>query len=121
MGKITIEISVKDGKLYYKDSEDNQGSTITTHAKSGDKIIWIAAEDSEIKDLTGINITGTTGYFKKGPSKKGQKKWKATIGKIDTGEIDYYIFYDNTTSPATKSLIVDSNDADELPPKIKTP
>lgn len=122
MGKITIEISIKDNKLYYQDSENHQGNTIESYAKAGDRIIWTVSKDSEIKDLTGMNIIGSPGYFKRGPSKRGLKKWTAKVSnKIKSGEIEYFIFYNNddnskmasTSSASTKS-------ASAGPPKIKT-
>lgn len=89
MGKITIYLSLKDGELVYRDSEDHKGQTITTQVDPGDKITWKLDQCSGIKEITNITIRGTKGFFKEAPEKKDFDTWKAEVSKKAKGEIEY--------------------------------
>jgi hypothetical protein len=125
MGKISIYISLVDGKLVYRDTEQHHGKTIETEANPGDGIIWTLDKDSGITDLTGINITGPFGFFSKGPSKKAFDKWTAKIAKKATDEVSYAIFYASgkvegkTAKTKLKSAATAEQLKDEDPPVIK--
>ncbi|MBN1116007.1 MAG: hypothetical protein JXA77_02295 [Bacteroidales bacterium] len=123
MSKITIYLSLKDGKLNYRDSEKHHGKTINSIAKPGDKICWTLDENSGIKDLTGINIKGHENFFSKEPCKKSNEKWTATIAKGIKGEVAYFIFYseaDSKKSMANKAAPL-KEPAPIDPPIIKVP
>lgn len=122
MGKKTIEISLRDGKLYYKDSEDNHGRYIQTHLNPQDEVVWELAKDSGIKELKNVDINGTADFFEKPPSQVGPTQWNARVGNLSEGEVTYlftYISADGTT--ATSSFIASSSVKTEDPPALLIP
>ncbi len=114
MTKVTIYLSLQDGKLYYRDSEDNSGDKITTPVKPGTKIEWRLDKNSGINNLTGINIDGDANFFKKGPCKEDWDCWSAQVGKETEGTISYELFFtkdesDEASVVAKKSAAIKSD------------
>ncbi|MFT3739054.1 MAG: hypothetical protein QM786_09870 [Breznakibacter sp.] len=122
MGKITIYLSLKDGELDYRDSENHKGQTITTSVDPGDKIVWKLDQCSGIKEITNITINGPEDFFKEGPEQKDFDTWKAEVSKRATGEIEYSIEIECCESCVdTKSSSPSNipNVREAAPPKIK--
>jgi hypothetical protein len=122
MGKKTIEISLRDGKLYYKDSEDNQGRYIQTHLNPEDEVVWELAKDSGIKELKNVEIDGTADFFEKQPTQVTPGQWNARVGNLSEGEVTYlftYIGADGIT--ATSSFMASSSVKTEDPPALLIP
>jgi hypothetical protein len=85
MGKIKIYLSLQNGELSYRDTEEHKGETITTTVNGGDSITWKLDQCSGIKDITNITIKGSKGFFSKGPEKKDFDNWKAEVSKKAKG------------------------------------
>jgi hypothetical protein len=94
MARITIEISLKDNKLYYQDSESHSGFKIETHVKPEDEIVWFTKPDSGIIDLKNPKITGSPGFFEKEPTQVSKTQWNARVGEIKEGLVTYDFKYD---------------------------
>ena len=92
MGKVTIYLSLKDGKLEYRDSEKHSGKSIKTKVKPGTRIIWTLDKKSGIADISGINIMGSCKFFTSGPAKKSCDRWVARVAKKASGEVEYEMF-----------------------------
>jgi hypothetical protein len=90
MGKVTIYISLVDGKLMYRDSEKDHGKTIQTSVDPGDTVIWKLDKCSGIKELKKIEIlSGPKYFFGKQPKKQDFNEWKAEVSDLATGGITY--------------------------------
>jgi hypothetical protein len=94
MGKIKIYLSLVDGELNYRDSEEHKGQTITTSVDPGDTITWKLDQCSGIKAITNIKVSGEKGFFKDGPEQKDFDSWKAEVSKKAKGEISYTVSYE---------------------------
>jgi len=94
MGKIKIYLSLVEGELHYRDSEEHKGKTITSSVDPGDKITWKLDQCSGIKAITGIAIAGAKDFFKEGPQQKDFDSWKAEVSKKAKGEISYSVTYE---------------------------
>lgn len=104
MARITIEISLKDNKLYYQDSESQSGFKIETHVKPEDEIVWFTKPDSGIKKLLRPKISGIAGFFEKEPSQVSDTQWNARAGNLELGEMKYDFGY-VPSNPIEKSAI----------------
>lgn len=91
MGKIKIYLSLRDGELNYRDSEEHKGQTITTSVDPGDDITWKLDQCSGIKAIKNITIKGEKGFFKDDPERKDFDSWKAEVSKKAKGEISYVV------------------------------
>ncbi len=113
MTKVTIYLSLKDGELFYRDSEDNSGKDITTPVKPGTTISWCLDENSGINNLSGINIDGAASFFAEGPCKQEWNCWSAKVGQEIEGEIKYEFYYtaDDTFVDTKKTAPVNSKGA----------
>jgi hypothetical protein len=117
MGKIKIYLSLQNGELVYRDTEEHKGETITTTVNGGDSITWKLDQCSGIKDITNITIKGAKGFFSKGPEKKDFDNWKAEVGKKAKGEIEYVLEVEKCDCCQTEKLVVEKLGLPK-PPKI---
>jgi hypothetical protein len=91
MGKIKIYLSLREGELYYRDSEEHKGHTIDSSVDPGDSITWKLDQCSGIKAITNITVEGQKDFFKDGPDQKDFDSWKAEVSKKAKGEISYVV------------------------------
>lgn len=122
MGKVKIYLSIVDGTLYYRDSEDDHGHKIDSTVDPGDKVVWKLDKDSGIEEITDIKINGSSDFFSKGPTKKDSSKWKAVVSEQATGTIEYIVSTipacEDNKSISTKSPIPKNCVETEDNPKI---
>ncbi len=119
MTKVTIYLSLKDGELFYRDSEDNSGKEIKTPVKPGTTISWCLDENSGINNLSGINIDGAANFFAEGPCKQEWNCWSAKVGEETEGTISYQIYYtkdgEESSVKTKKSVdVITSADAPQI-------
>lgn len=120
MGKITIYLSIENGVLVYRDSEEHQGQTIVTQADPGDTLIWKLGPCSGIKEITAITVSGSDGFLKYSPIKKDFDRWKSEVSRKATGEISYFVSIEPCQASATSIQPNATRSAqDNPPPKIK--
>lgn len=89
MGKIIIYLKQSGGKFTYRDSESHHGQTITTNVDAGDIVYWKLDTDSGISDIRDIKVSGSEGFFRKGPVRDDYNKWHAVVNEPVSGEITY--------------------------------
>lgn len=122
MTRITIVISLRDGKLYYQDSESHSGFKIETHVQPQDEIEWIAEPGSGIEELKDPVITGTPGFFEKEPSRVGPTQWNARAGNINEGNITYnFSFKSNGAKISVLKSAIPDTAKDNDPPGLLIP
>jgi hypothetical protein len=115
MAKVKIYLSVKDGKLQYRDSEKHSGKSIKTKVKPGTRIVWTLDKKSGIADISGINIMGRCNFFSFGPAKKSCDKWIARVSKKAKGEIEYKMFVVEEKAKK-KAMLKSAESTNEGPP-----
>lgn len=117
-----IYIEVIDDNLYYRDSENHSGKTITTNVQKGSKVEWGFHKYSGIGEIKNI-IPSNPDFFTKQPvPKRNSKQWKALVSEKAAGETTYTIEYTGSNTPqevTLKSAGTQSNTKDEEPPSIK--
>lgn len=120
MSKIKIYLSLVDGELNYRDSEEHKGKTITSSVDPGDKITWKLDQCSGIKAITGITIAGAKDFFKEGPQQKDFDSWKAEVSKKAKGEVSYTVTYETCEccSKEAKVTVCSNQVGDTQVPKI---
>lgn len=91
MGKVKIYVSLREGELYYRDSEEHKGHAIESSVDPGDSITWKLDQCSGIKEIKNITIVGEKDFFKDGPEQKDFDSWKADVSKKAKGEIAYVV------------------------------
>jgi len=126
MGKVTIYIKLVDGKLMYRDTEEDKGRTIKTSVDRGDKVTWKLDMCSGIKEITDIKLIGVNKkFFSEGPKKKDFNEWKAEVSKDAKGEISYEPIYvscegnEIAASMKVKASEAESKVKGDEPPIIK--
>ncbi|WP_075602306.1 hypothetical protein [Saccharicrinis aurantiacus] len=87
--------------LYLADNEGDMGkNNLTTKAKDGDQIVWKLANESSIKEITGISKKeGSKSVFSEGPAAKSSTEWTATVADDAVGVESYnidFVYEDGT-------------------------
>jgi hypothetical protein len=122
MGKIKIYLSLLDGELFYRDSEEHKGHSIESSVDPGDSITWKLDQCSGIKAIKGITIEGQKDFFKDGPKQKDFNNWKAKVSKNAKGEISYLIEVEKCDCcDVANNNVVKKTVREPKPPKIIVP
>lgn len=118
MGKIKIYLSLLEGELYYRDSEEHKGHSIESSVDPGDSITWKLDQCSGIKAIKGIAIEGQKDFFKDGPKQKDFNNWKAVVSKNAKGDISYVVEVEKCDCCKTEAKTTQKTLREPKPPKI---
>lgn len=88
-----IYVKLNKGQLEYRDSDGQEGSSISTHAKHNQKITWKLDKCSGISEITGVKIKGDLGIINGKPRKIDFNQWEVySSGEgEDEGELSYTV------------------------------
>lgn len=88
-----IYVKLNKGQLEYRDSDGQEGSSISTHAKHNQKITWKLDKCSGISEITGVKIKGDLGIINGKPRKIDFNQWEvyASGEGEDEGELSYTV------------------------------
>lgn len=117
-----IYIKLNKSQLEYRDSDGQEGSSISTHAKHNQKITWKLDKCSGISEITGVKIKGDLGIINGKPRKIDFNQWEVySSGEgEDEGELSYTV--DIIKCKNLKDEEVESQGLrDTNPPLIRVP
>ncbi|NLX74130.1 MAG: hypothetical protein GXY94_12660 [Bacteroidales bacterium] len=117
-----IYVKLNKGQLEYRDSDGQEGSSISTHAKHNQKITWKLDKCSGISEITGVKIKGDLGIINGKPRKIDFNQWEVySSGEgEDEGELSYTV--DIIKCKNLKDEEVESQGLrDTNPPLIRVP
>jgi len=117
MGKYIVYLSLKEGVLHYRDSDNKN----PLQALPGKQIVWTVDENSGIADISGINIPNACKMLRCGPEKKSCTMWVARIHKKASGQLACQLFVtpieESSSSGVIKTKSATSK-RDDDPPQI---
>lgn len=117
-----IYVKLNKDQLEYRDSDGQEGSSISTHAKHNQKITWKLDKCSGISEITGVKIKGDLGIINGKPRKIDFNQWEVySSGEgEDEGELSYTV--DIIKCKNLKDEEVESQGLrDTNPPLIRVP
>lgn len=117
-----IYIKLNKSQLEYRDSDGQEGSSISTHAKHNQKITWKLDKCSGISEITGVKIKGDLGIINGKPRKIDFNQWEVySSGEgEDEGELSYTV--DIIKCKNLKEEIADTKELkDPDRPRVRVP
>jgi hypothetical protein len=121
MAKLTIYLKQVNGHLEYRDSENHQGQTITSHVKPGSKIVWKLDKCSGITEINSITIKGDEAILNGKPRKKDYDHWEARAADKGEGEVSYIVNVVKCEKCAQEEAAMTQKMGDPEPPKLRVP